>query len=42
MIDPVQVDLPVEFRDQILQTITLRDTGRHSFQWSILRAITVQ
>lgn len=41
-IDMVTVDLPAEFHDQTLQTITLRDTGRHNFQRAILRAVTVQ
>jgi hypothetical protein len=41
-IDIVQVDLPPEFHNQALQTIMLRDTGRHNFQRAILRAVTVQ
>lgn len=41
-IDIVQVELAAEFHNQTLQTITLRDTGRHNFQRAILRAVTVQ
>jgi hypothetical protein len=41
-IDVVQVDLPPEFGRQTLESITLRDTGRHNFQRAILRGVTVQ
>ena len=40
--DLVQVDLPLEFRRQTLQTITIRDTGRYNFQRAILWAVSVR
>jgi hypothetical protein len=40
--DLVEVKLPSDFQRQSLQTITLTDTGRYSFQRAILWAVTVQ
>jgi hypothetical protein len=41
-IDVVEVQLPAEFHQQTLVSVTLRDTGRHNFQRAILRALTVR
>jgi hypothetical protein len=40
--DLVQVDLPPEFRQQTLDNITIRDTGRYTFQRAILWAVSVR
>ena len=40
--DLVQVDLPLEFRRQTLETITIRDTGRFNFQRAILWGVSVR
>lgn len=40
--DLVGVDLPPEFRQQTLESITIRDTGRFSFQRAILWGLSVR
>jgi hypothetical protein len=41
-VDLVEVALPVEFRRQTLESITVKDTGRLVFQRAILWAVTVR
>ncbi len=40
--DLVEVDLPPEFQQQTLDSITVTDTGRFGFQRALLWAVTVQ
>jgi hypothetical protein len=40
--DLVQVDLPAEFRQQVLESITIRDTGGFNMQRTVLWAVSVR